>query len=528
MPATDKFTPNPDRIGLVTATVLLALALTRIVPAPEFNFELQLPGFLLAFPFNGNTLMGLLTACLAAAGMDWLLRGHPSIRARNTFQWWFLPTLSTFVISVLLSVLPGGQAWWVGFLISGTFLYLVFLAEYISVDPNAPFYTVAMAGITAISYTLFFILSVALRTSEVRLFLIAPALFLAECEALEATDEIGRKIAAIQGDTSGAVTATDARAASSRAGSRPGGRRAPSRGTCGRGCAGAFELIKGLGLGRYYERRAQAGITKGLQPEEAPVAADPSAWVATDAKGVCRRSLMVEGLQCGACVWLIEQSLLREAGVEQARVSLSTRRLTLAWRDGEADPVKLIDRIQRLGYRLVPFDPRLLQSTDDAESKALLRAMVRSEEFWSAESRWMLIKSPVHLAAGACRQLEIEALPLAEIGRWLAATGQTLFDTPNNGEGGWPGQEAWVSPPERLAIRADGGYLCIVDLEEEDGSFHRSDSSFDGHHGFGAAALEELLHAAGFRAVRFEQVHEIKKEGGTYPLFLATAMVGPG
>ena len=144
---------------------------------------------------------------------------------------------------------------------------------------------------------------------------------------------------------------------------------------CCRGCAGAFELIKGLGLGRYYERRAQGGFTHGARPEEAPIAADPSAWIATDPDGTCRLSLMVDGLQCGACVWLIEQSLQREPGVEQARVSLSTRRLTLAWRRDAADPVRLIDRVQRLGYRLVPFDPRLLQSADDAESKALLRAM---------------------------------------------------------------------------------------------------------------------------------------------------------
>ena len=43
--------------------------------------------------------------------------------------------------------------------------------------------------------------------------------------------------------------------------------------------------------------------------------------------------------------------------------------------------------------------------------------------------------------------------PLAEISRWLVATGQTLFDTPNFGDGGWPGQEAWVTPPDRLAVR---------------------------------------------------------------------------
>ena len=33
------------------------------------------------------------------------------------------------------------------------------------------------------------------------------------------------------------------------------------------------------------------------------------------------------------------------------------------------------------------------------------------------------------------------------------ATGQRLLDTPNFGDGGWAGQEAWITPPERLAVR---------------------------------------------------------------------------
>jgi len=175
----EKYTPDSNRIGLVTATVLLALALTRIIPSPEFNFEIQLPGFLFSFPFTSYTIMGVLTACLTATGMDWLLRGHPSLNKRPTFQWWFLPTLTTFVISVPLAILPSGRSWGIGFLVSGIFLFFVFLAEYISVDPDAPYYTASMVGLTAIAYTLFFILAVALRSSEIRLFLIAPALFLA-------------------------------------------------------------------------------------------------------------------------------------------------------------------------------------------------------------------------------------------------------------------------------------------------------------------------------------------------------------
>ncbi|MDE2904912.1 MAG: DUF1800 family protein, partial [Acidobacteriota bacterium] len=85
--------------------------------------------------------------------------------------------------------------------------------------------------------------------------------------------------------------------------------------------------------------------------------------------------------------------------------------------------------------------------------EALLREVVRSDAFWSESSRWALIKSPVHLAAGACRQLGIASPPIAEIDRWLRASGQSLFDTPGNGEGGWPGQEAWVEPPARLTVR---------------------------------------------------------------------------
>ena len=66
-----------------------------------------------------------------------------------------------------------------GFLVTGAFLFFVFVAEYVVVDPGAPYYAICMAGLTAISYTLFFLLAVALRYSGARLYILAPALFLA-------------------------------------------------------------------------------------------------------------------------------------------------------------------------------------------------------------------------------------------------------------------------------------------------------------------------------------------------------------
>lgn len=171
--------PDSDRVGVLTATVLLAFALTHLIQAPEFNLEIQLPGFFLLIPLNLYTAMSVLTAGLTATGMDWLLHSHPSLNGRPTYQWWLLPTLTTFVIGVPLSILPGGVAWGIGFAVAGTFLFFVFVAEYIVVDPGAPYYTIAMAGLTAVSYTLFFLLAVALRYTSARLYILAPALFLA-------------------------------------------------------------------------------------------------------------------------------------------------------------------------------------------------------------------------------------------------------------------------------------------------------------------------------------------------------------
>lgn len=70
-----------------------------------------------------------------------------------------------------------------------------------------------------------------------------------------------------------------------------------------------------------------------------------------------------------------------------------------------------------------------------------------------------------------------------------------------------------------------GGYLCIADLDAEDGSFHGIE--YDVHHGFERAALAGLAQAAGLEAVHFCTVFEIVKEreqrSQAYPVFLMTA-----
>jgi hypothetical protein len=171
--------PNPDRLSVLAATILLAYALTTFVNLPEKAFSIQLPGIFLEYNFNIRTLVVLIAAGLTASGTDWLLRDHPALKGRNTIEHILLPALTAWVIGIPLFQLPFGVAWWAVFAIGGVLLTLVLVAEYIVVDPEDVRHAIASAGLTAVSYALYLILAIVLRSAGVRLFLLLPALTLA-------------------------------------------------------------------------------------------------------------------------------------------------------------------------------------------------------------------------------------------------------------------------------------------------------------------------------------------------------------
>ena len=175
----ERYLPDANRVSVVAAVVLLTYALTRLVNAPAFTLTLQLPGFYFSYPLSMGTAMTLMAAGLTASGMDWLLREHPSLQSERPIEHWLLPALTAFIIGVLLNILPSGSVWWIGFGFSAAILVLVILAEYIAVDPGAPSYAIASAGLTALSYALFLLFVIALRLAGARLFIIVPAVFLA-------------------------------------------------------------------------------------------------------------------------------------------------------------------------------------------------------------------------------------------------------------------------------------------------------------------------------------------------------------
>ncbi|WP_315118123.1 class I SAM-dependent methyltransferase [uncultured Clostridium sp.] len=70
----------------------------------------------------------------------------------------------------------------------------------------------------------------------------------------------------------------------------------------------------------------------------------------------------------------------------------------------------------------------------------------------------------------------------------------------------------------------EDGQLCIVDLDGEDGSFHKEHKNFDGHNGFNQKDLKSILIASGFKDIEsntfFYGEKIIGEEKAKYSLFL--------
>jgi uncharacterized protein (DUF1800 family) len=81
--------------------------------------------------------------------------------------------------------------------------------------------------------------------------------------------------------------------------------------------------------------------------------------------------------------------------------------------------------------------------------KLLLRAMFRSEEFYSESVIRQQVKSPVQWLVGSVRVLEREPPPAFQCNQMLRTLGQELFAPPN--VKGWDGGLAWITTNNLLA-----------------------------------------------------------------------------
>jgi P-type Cu2+ transporter len=97
--------------------------------------------------------------------------------------------------------------------------------------------------------------------------------------------------------------------------------------------------------------------------------------VQSSQKGDLSLELLVRGARCAGCISKIENGVGQLAGVTNARLNLSTGRLSVSWNNDRTDPRAIVQRVVDLGYQAQPFDPSIAQTQIDKEGRHLLICM---------------------------------------------------------------------------------------------------------------------------------------------------------
>ncbi len=86
-------------------------------------------------------------------------------------------------------------------------------------------------------------------------------------------------------------------------------------------------------------------------------------------------SLLVEGIHCAACVWLIERSLGQLPGVLRVAVNLSGKRLAVRWDNEQVKLSQILAHLSHIGYAAVPYDPEMAEGQLKRQNRSMLFRM---------------------------------------------------------------------------------------------------------------------------------------------------------
>ncbi len=152
---------------------------------------------------------------------------------------------------------------------------------------------------------------------------------------------------------------------------------------CCAGCESVYALLRGAGLDEYYAFRDKIG-EKGQRVDldnatggvaEFDTQTFRQLYCDELPSGQKKTELLVEGVHCAACVWLIERLPRLQPAVVEARLDMARSSVTLVWDDKVASLSAVARTLTKMGYRPRPYRGKEAERMRRDELRALLIRM---------------------------------------------------------------------------------------------------------------------------------------------------------
>ncbi|AZC36414.1 heavy metal translocating P-type ATPase [Pseudomonas chlororaphis] len=157
---------------------------------------------------------------------------------------------------------------------------------------------------------------------------------------------------------------------------------------CCPGCQAVAEAIVAGGLESYYSHRSEASAN----PQALPVQlvdelalydrADVQQPFVRHEGELAETTLLMEGISCAACGWLIEKHLRSLPAVAEARLNLSNHRLHVRWADSQLPLSQVLSELRLIGYAAHPYQADRASEQLASENRLALRQLGVAGLLW--------------------------------------------------------------------------------------------------------------------------------------------------
>lgn len=131
---------------------------------------------------------------------------------------------------------------------------------------------------------------------------------------------------------------------------------------CCRGCEKAWELIHELNLGQFYKQAQAVPLRQGEKSDfsifDAP---EFQKSFVESTKSSKAAQILIEGVTCFACVWLIKEAIRRRIPTANISLNQATGVGVLTWDEKDTRLSEIVSLIEKIGYQVHPYHGQSLK-----------------------------------------------------------------------------------------------------------------------------------------------------------------------
>jgi len=157
---------------------------------------------------------------------------------------------------------------------------------------------------------------------------------------------------------------------------------------CCPGCQAVAQTIIAGGLESYYQHRSEPSVNPealpGVLPDELLLLdrKDIQKPFVSTSGNISETKLLIEGITCAACGWLIEKHLKKLPGILETSLNLSNHRLNIRWDSEQIMLSELLKTIRNIGYAAHPWQPDTVSEKMQADNRRALRKLGVAGILW--------------------------------------------------------------------------------------------------------------------------------------------------